>query len=238
MISHQHQCIFIHIPKCAGSSIEAAFDVIPKNGEWIRPNYETLMGWCPKNNLHLQHATPQQLLDHNYISKDIWDSYYKFVTVRNPYARTISDYNYLVKTLQVKDHFSNYISATGKFEEPLNDNSSPDYRGDHIQPMIDYFFLNNRAIQYDTVVRMETIQSQLEKVCQDLQLPSSFFDKKVNITRKFFTHYSKYYNSKRKKLVDHYYANDLDYFHYSFNDEKNVWERLLAQLPAYFLINI
>ena len=41
MISHIHNCIFIHIPKCAGESIETALMGRP-NWEKDDPNYKFL----------------------------------------------------------------------------------------------------------------------------------------------------------------------------------------------------
>ena len=58
MISHEHKCIFIHISKCAGSSIETAFGIdVSDNTEGNNLN---LFGWNKKYRLFLQHATPQQ----------------------------------------------------------------------------------------------------------------------------------------------------------------------------------
>ena len=67
MISHDHKCIFIHIPKTAGSSINK-FYFNAKQLDWTTPNYDILYGWCPDRKLHLQHATPIQLLQTGLIS--------------------------------------------------------------------------------------------------------------------------------------------------------------------------
>jgi len=73
MISHKHKCIFIHISKCAGSSIETSFGInIRDNTE---NNNANLFGWNKRSKLFLQHATPQELLEHNFITKEVWDSY-------------------------------------------------------------------------------------------------------------------------------------------------------------------
>ena len=79
MISHKYKCIFIHISKCAGSSIESAFGINLSNN--THTNNLNLYGWNEDNKLFLQHATPQELLDNKFISLNQWESYYKFIIV-------------------------------------------------------------------------------------------------------------------------------------------------------------
>lgn len=237
MISHQHQCIFIHIPKCAGSSVESAFGVRPKPDEWLTPNYNTLMGWSEEHQLHLQHASPQQLLDHQLITKKVWETYYKFIIIRNPYARALSDYQYLTEMEGIRDHFENYIKAKGKFASIFTNQTNSTFRGHHINPQHTYFSLNNETINYHAVVRLEAFQKGLQQVCKDLNLPPHFFNKKVNQSKKRFRHYSLFYNLHRKQLVQHKYAQDLKRFQYQFEDRKNWFDRMVASFPGYFLVN-
>ena len=49
MISHKHKCIFIHIPKCAGQSIE----------KWFCGRVYTC--WDDTNKIHVQHSTARQI---------------------------------------------------------------------------------------------------------------------------------------------------------------------------------
>ena len=74
MISHKHKLIFIHIPKCGGSSINN-FYFNGKGLDWKRPNYNVLYGWCPKHQIHLEHATSKQLVELNLITEEQWNTY-------------------------------------------------------------------------------------------------------------------------------------------------------------------
>lgn len=71
MISHKHKCIFIHIPRTGGSSIEQA--LVGK--EWWKVKKET------------KHLLASQAKK---IYSKYWKDYFKFSFVRHPYSRTTS----------------------------------------------------------------------------------------------------------------------------------------------------
>lgn len=102
MISHKHKVIFIHIPKCAGSSVETAFGINVNDNQL---NEENLFGWDNKNKIYLQHATPQQLIDLKILSPKIWDEYYKFVIVRNSWDNQCQIFSGLKKLKILKALF-------------------------------------------------------------------------------------------------------------------------------------
>lgn len=70
MITHDYKLIFIHVPKCAGRSINDVF------------------------NQRFDHFTAR------YYEKeyaDQWKKYTKFTIVRNPFDRLVSIYTYMMK---------------------------------------------------------------------------------------------------------------------------------------------
>lgn len=96
VISHHHQTIFIHIPKCGGQSIEAAF-LADLGLTWelrapllLRPNEEPRLG-PPR----LAHLLARDYVHYHYLSSEIFESYYSFSVLRDPAARVISLFNYL-----------------------------------------------------------------------------------------------------------------------------------------------
>ncbi|MDQ0316195.1 sulfotransferase family 2 domain-containing protein [Amorphus orientalis] len=79
MISHEYKCIFIHIPRCGGTSVET----LMAGGDWWDLSPET------------KHLTARQAKS---LYSEHWDDYFKFSIVRNPFARMIS-------CLKYADHF-------------------------------------------------------------------------------------------------------------------------------------
>ncbi|WP_417881915.1 sulfotransferase family 2 domain-containing protein [Xanthomarina gelatinilytica] len=227
MISHKHKCIFIHISKCAGSSIETAFGIdVSDNTE---NNNINLFGWNEAHKLFLQHATPEELVNYGFISQSIWKEYYKFIIVRNPFSRAKSDYLWLVKDSGIKDSFENFLEAKGKFESILKVKNHETYRGDHLTPQLDYFYLNGDKISYDRVLRFESLNEDLKLLCEDLKLNKNMFAHKVNVG-KAKRHYSYFYNKSTKALITQKYKRDLKLLNYDFEDKRNVIHKLLNSL--------
>jgi hypothetical protein len=75
MISHEHKCIFIHIPRTGGTSIEVAF--IGTDIFKVNPNEK-----------HITASEAKKLYE------PYWNSYFKFSIVRNPFDRVISLYHF------------------------------------------------------------------------------------------------------------------------------------------------
>lgn len=223
MISHEYKFIFIHIPKCAGSSIKD--HLFPNmNLHWREPNYEVLFGWCPKRKIHLQHATSKQLLEEGLISEEDWRNYFKFTFVRNPWDRAYSDYLWIINDSKVKGSFGQYMKATGPFKEIFTNRDNESYRGDHKIPQTDFFdFEGDYAL--DFVGRFETLEQDMELINNQLNISSEFAEhKKKNTFRK--PHYSHFYGKTERKLVESFYKQDIARLEYSFENNKKGLQRL------------
>ncbi|TVQ88246.1 MAG: hypothetical protein EA397_17325 [Deltaproteobacteria bacterium] len=66
MIAHPYHLIFIHVPKCAGMSVEEA------------------LGGLPRGQRNEQHATASELSERY---PEEWEAYHRFAIVRHPVAR-------------------------------------------------------------------------------------------------------------------------------------------------------
>lgn len=227
MISHKHKCIFIHISKCAGTSIEHAFGVNVTN--YNAEENDDLFGWDKKNNLWLQHATPQQLIDLNYIDRKQWNNYYKFIVYRNSWDRAYSDYKWIKEVKNISDSFYNFLHKKGKYKKILTDNSTNYYVGDHLTSQKDYFFLDGKRINYDVEINFNKLESGFKKITKDLGLKTDFFKYNLNRTKKNNKdHYSHFYNYRKKKIVENLYKDDIEYFGFEFVDLKNNFQKFIS----------
>ncbi len=216
MISHKHKCIFIHIPKTAGTSIYEFFfpDVKFKH---LEADYDRLFGWCPKRNLYLQHATTDQLLDTGLIDKRNWEEYYKFTFVRNPWDRAYSDFKWMKKHHYFFGSFKEYITTSGKHAQVLLDNSTSDYRGDHLIPQKSFFYKEGpRAI--DFLGRFESFEEDIQKILNSIGIKEKFNIHSNPSTRS--KDYSNFYTNSMMELVNNRFEVDIKAFKYTFDDKR------------------
>ena len=89
MISNKHKCIFIHIPKCGGASVEdVLFKPIKERTTkdlWMFPSKYQTGG--------LQHLMASHIIEE--VGEDIFKEYFKFSFVRNPWDKMVSQFNFL-----------------------------------------------------------------------------------------------------------------------------------------------
>ena len=226
MIDHEHKIIFIHIPKCAGSSVEYFFNVKPF--DWQVPNYEHLTGWCEKRKLHMHHATPKQLLETELIDEDTWNTYTKFAIVRNPWSRAYSDFVWLNRFNYINCTFEEFLLKKGKLSKILNDQSHKSYRGDHLYPQVDFLTIDGEMVM-DTVIRFEKLKSEFKVFLSANSIPDKKLphDKK---SKKYFAHYSHFYTDPEVDLVENIYNKDIVLLSYAFEDKRQEMSFLQKKL--------
>ncbi|NIK92518.1 sulfotransferase family protein [Mangrovimonas sp. CR14] len=216
MISHKHKCIFIHIPKTAGTSInefffpEVEFGISP-------PNYDILFGWCPVRKIHMQHATARQMLETELITEEQWNTYYKFTFVRNPWDRAYSDFMWIQNFSGVRGDFSSYIKKTNKFGKILTNNEGPHFLGDHLLQQTDFFDFKG-VYKPDFIGRFENFDADIHFIINKLDIKEEFNLHKNKTLR--YSHYSNFYTRSKKKLVNEYFQKDISLLGYKFENKR------------------
>jgi len=198
VVSHMKRCIFIHIPKTAGTSIEQYI----KDG-----NRNDLQYLGVRSNRSMHHFMAIEL------KKElgyIFNLYYKFSIVRNPYDRLLSEYywtpipNVGYKSGKTKFEFLNYVT------EVVNNNKYFDnIYNDHFIPQ--YLFLyQGKKLLVDQLFRYEDLEWIAEYLKKKLNLVNNFpflNKSKINIEKQFW-------NEKQKERIYKLYKNDFIIFNY------------------------
>jgi len=189
MISDKHKCIFIHVPKCAGESIEAVFLGGPFN--------TSTYGGHPEKHWGVKEISK--------IYPKCYTSYFSFSIIRNPWERVLS---------WVKYRDKRWGRTTGKFEnrlwEDLNDAKFVHYMINH--SCANLLYLDGR-IGVDCVIRMENLKEGFNGICDVLGMGKIQLPHRNNTEHDFYT---TYFNDKSRKRVAELFADDIRLFNYKF----------------------
>jgi hypothetical protein len=148
----RHRCIFIHIPKCAGSSVHAV-----------------LGGGRKVSRSHASYRMYQTA------DRRRFASYFKFTVVRNPWERALSSYRYLATGGSGREadlRLSAWINAEcGDFRDFVL--KWLDHDKLHgilvLRPQFSFVYdMIARRVMVDQVCRMERLEADLESVWRRL----------------------------------------------------------------------
>jgi len=203
MIIKDKKLIYIHINKCAGSSIESFFFGQAIEDHKVIMDFEDSLG-----------------------SKELND-YFKFSFVRNPWDKTVSFYNFHKKfnVLDTSSGLKNFLLAHPSSWMPKN--GSPlkktafTWLGSNYSHLmrssnqIDWLTDSNGEVRMDFIGRFENLQEDFNIVCDKIGIPRKQLPHKNKSNHK---HYTEYYDEETKQIVAEKYAKDIEYFGYKFGE--------------------
>ncbi len=227
MISHEHKCIFIHIPKCAGTSVEKVLGhfegFVGSSGKQdhralrtiTKPNLSIA---CLKNKDNIltylrgvkyhkkQVANPK---NHTRVTQKEFDEYFKFSIVRNPWARAFSWYRNVMR--DESHRIRHDVTSETTFSDFLNVHAGKWM----LRPQT--YWLKNYAgeIDLDYIGRFEELPEVLEKIRSRLDLGDVTFPHEISGSGE---DYKTHYDSKSIKLIENTYSEDIELFGYSFEN--------------------
>lgn len=214
--------IFVHIPKCAGTTIGQSLDMTIKE----QLSYYGPTGYYPI--LHKRYKQyfseveyakllkrPPQHFTINEIKKILGNvnSYFVFSVVRNPYDKLVSAFNKIKVQYAAKPELSSFENFVNSYLVIKNNSPILDdiYNG-HILPQ-SFFLLNelNELSDINAIYKYENIQECFSKI-QELNpnVPILYSNKGTDDQE----NYDSYYTAELKDKVYAYYKQDFDLFGY------------------------
>ena len=187
----RHRCIFIHVPKAAGSGIAQALF-----GEGSR------------------HVT---YFEYEQANPDKFERYFKFAFVRNPWDRLVSSYFYLRSGGSGEEdgrwaerHLAQFPDFSAFVNGWLTEENI--WSGIHFVPQ--HYFVRDGAlrVRMDFIGRVESIADDFRTVCERLGIKAELPHANGSEHR----HYSEYYTRALKERVASVYAADISTFGYRF----------------------
>ncbi len=187
-----HRCIFVHIPKTAGTSIaHALFNMEPR---------------------HIP------CTEYEKVDPEKFRRYFKFAFVRNPWDRLFSAYHYLRRGgMNNNDRAwaETYLAPYQSFEQFVHEWVSETNIGSwkHFRPQLDFITDAKGHMAMDYLGRMERLDADFETICQKIGL--SVVLPRLNEGEEK-GHYSKAYSREMIDIVAKAYAKDIAFLNYSF----------------------
>ncbi|MDU8885473.1 sulfotransferase family 2 domain-containing protein [Yeosuana sp. MJ-SS3] len=203
MISHKYKCIFIHIPRTAGSSIE----------KWICGS-----DWW-KIDKQTKHLLASQAKS---IYQEYWDSYFKFSFVRNPWDRSVSCLKHPEYFGILFDKRMNFNLYKERFKFPIL--VEYDYRFYQAKDIVNNRHKENMVYQnildkeIDFIGTYENLEKDLNFIKRELGIKDKFEIKKSLEKSNNRLAYQKYYDQKSIEEVNSLYKEDILKFNYSFDN--------------------
>ena len=228
MICKPYNCVFVHIPKTAGQSIEQFF--MDRLGLDWKEDREALYlhhnDDPARGTEKLAHLSAAEYVECGHMTPGEFSSSFKFAFVRNPWSRLLSEYRY-----------RNYFHHRSFKDFVLHKMPSPgfDDKYRHVMPQYDMLYDKEGNLLVDYVGRFETLQQDFDRVCEKLAIEDSRLphrnpsDKKSrDLKRKLKNmlfmngenrHHglTDFYDDETRDAVADYYRKDIETFAYQFN---------------------
>ena len=229
MINHKYKCIFVHIPKTAGSSIRR---ILPESEE---PKF--IGGHATATNMYgfFRNNFPEKQKSIIVLGEKKWDEYFKFAFVRNPWDRFVSAYNFLKgggnkneESLTIKHDLMDKHSGFKEFvcNEVLEDSDvlngecplpSGKYRVYHFKSQFEIICNSKKdRLLINNIYNFEQLQHGVDDIFKKTGIPQKpLLHLKKSIKTKPYT---EYYDDETRKIIAFKYKKDIEHFNYKFGD--------------------
>lgn len=187
LISLQHKFIFIRIYKTASTSIREALTPFAMK--------EDNKG-CPP------HISASEII--NMVGKEIFDMFYSFAVVRNPWDWQTSEYEFLLRATKHQHH--KLVQDFGGFDRYIQ------WRVENIQLQKSFIYSGKGELLVDFVGRFENIEDDFKTICSRIGITAPPLPRlQVTIGKK---PYREYYTPETEDLVRQAYKDDIATFGY------------------------
>ncbi len=220
LVSHGHRFIYTKTVKTGGTSVESYFERFCMPGdEWAESHWRHehvsesgIVGHrgpnMPKNCVWWNHM-PAWLI-RRMVGEEIWNGYFKFCVIRNPYEKVVSAFYFFRKRSNPHIQFNDLELDRALFEQWV-------LSGYKLPIDSDKFLIDGRFC-LDDVIRYESLLQDIERICGKLGVHWSglWFPAFKTGVRPEYATVEALYTDRSRMIVETAFAFDLEYFKYAF----------------------
>lgn len=216
-VNIEKKCIFVAIPKTGTTSVRSqikqkGFPLVKSQHLNINQIQKSIYMFLLINSLEKNTTFPSNTIPDKIIqikANEIFNEYFKFSAVRNPWARAVSLYS-RKEGVKVNCSFEEFIekhthASDTCFHPTLHKNQ------------LDWICDENDKIIIDYVYKLEEFEQAIkiieEKTNGNLKLVNEIKNKNQNSNSK---KYREMYNEKTKNIIAKNFEKDIDFFKYTF----------------------
>jgi len=205
-ISDTHHCIFVHIPKCAGTSIESVLGMHGTvKGVGIEPYLNQKMDNDALFGKGAQHYSLEKLRET--IPQNKYTAYFKFTFVRNPWDRFVSHIAWAGSKWYEKE-----MLTKDEVDEAIRSLVANNESNDHLATQTSYIYDIDGQSDIDFIGRFEEIEDHWKKLKVILKINKDLPNRMSSSHR----HYSHYLTDSQVAVIGDYYSEDISRFNYKF----------------------
>jgi hypothetical protein len=206
LVSYRKKFLFVHIFKTAGTSITDSFARFCYRPGSSRPSNWLAFFSTNWKKIHRapikKHATALQI--RGALDGEIFDTFFKFAFVRNPWDWQVSLYHYILEHPENRGHeetkemgsFRNFVFSREKLSFTQT------------SCLVD----ENGSLLVDFVGKFENLNEDFRIICQKVGISARL----PHINKSKRTDYRDYYDSETREVTARLYAEDIERFGYTF----------------------
>ena len=194
--------VFIHIPKCAGSSIHRALGVLHAQRSWLVGK--------PKYHKHAKAANVREVLG------PAWNECFKFAFIRNPWDLMVSSYHWWLTYAEIFPALHKDVARVremGTFSVFIRSEFGRSTLNEHHGGDLTEWISDGDGIIVDFVGRYENLNEDWSKICRTLQVPALPLGRENQVARQ---DYRVFYDNESRELVANRFARTIELFGYRF----------------------